>query len=277
MARYNVATMLLTVDIGNTNVTLGAFDGERLVASWRTATDAHRQADEYALQLQGLLPLKGVHVEDIDAVALCSVVPPLTSIFDEVARALFHDAPLIVGTGTKTGVRIMYDSPRDVGADRVVDAAAAYHIYGGPAIVVDFGTATVFDAISADGAYLGGSIFPGVSIASESLFLRTSQLRRVDFQAPPAAIGKNTVHAIQSGLVFGYAGVVEALVARFKRELEAPEATVIATGGLAALMAGHTAAIDIVDQDLTLQGLRLIHALNVDAAPFAPADLKGQL
>jgi type III pantothenate kinase len=258
--------MLLTIDIGNTNVTMGAFDGAKLVASWRTATLTRRQSDEYAFQIQGLLPMKGVSPGGITDVALCSVVPPLSGVFEEVVRSVFGVRPLIVGAGTKTGVRIQYDSPRDVGADRIVDAAAAYHLYGGPAIVVDFGTATVFDAISQDGTYLGGSIFPGLNIAAESLFLQTSQLRRVDFQAPPTAIGKNTVHAIQSGLVFGYTGVVEALVHRFKQELQAPEATVIATGGLATLIAAQTLCIAIVDQELTLKGLQLIHRLNTGPA-----------
>ena len=254
--------MLLTIDIGNTNVTLGAFDGERLAASWRVATDTYRQADEYALLLSGLLPMKGIGIRDVTEVAMCSVVPPLTGVFEETARNLFGVRPLVVGAGTKTGIRIVYDSPRDVGTDRVVDALAAYHIYGGPAIVVDFGTATVFDAVSADGAYLGGAIFPGVSISAESLFQHTSQLRRVDLQAPPNAIGKNTVHAIQSGLMYGYAGLVEAMVARFKDELGAPDAAVVATGGLAPLIASLAPSIGIVDEDLTLQGLRLIYGMN---------------
>ena len=258
--------MLLTVDIGNTNVTMGAFSGDELVASWRTATDTQRQADEYALQLQGLLPMKGISVDAITKAAICSVVPPLTSVFEEVLITLFGVQALVVGTGTKTGVRIRYDSPRDVGADRVVDAAAAYHLYGAPCIVVDFGTATVFDAISSDGTYLGGAIFPGINIAAESLFQHTSQLRRVDLQAPPSAIGKNTVHSIQSGLVLGYAGLVESMVARFKQELDAPDAVVVATGGLAPLIAGQAPSITMVDEDLTLQGLRLMHLLNESPA-----------
>ena len=254
--------MLLALDIGNTNVTAGVFDGDRLVASWRLATDAHRLTDEYALQLRELLPMKGVSVDDIRDVAMCSVVPQLTGVFAEAARVLFGTSPLIVGAGTRTGVRILYDSPRDVGADRIVDAAAAYHLYGGPAIVVDFGTATVFDAISEDGAYLGGSIVAGLQIALEALYQQTSQLRQIEMAAPPSAIGKNTVHSMQSGFVFGYAGLVETMVGRFKGEMEAPGATVVATGGLADLMASEVSVIDVVNQELTLQGLRHIFTLN---------------
>ncbi|MCH8974288.1 MAG: type III pantothenate kinase [Chloroflexi bacterium] len=256
--------MLLTLDIGNTNVTAGVFDGDTLAASWRLATDAHRLTDEYALQLRDLLPMKGVRVEDVREVAICSVVPQLTSVFDEVARVLFGAEALVVGTGTRTGVRILYDNPRDVGADRIVDAAAAYHLYGGPAIVVDFGTATVFDAISADGAYLGGSIVAGLNIAAEALYQQTSQLRRIEMVAPPTAIGKNTVHAMQSGFVFGYAGLVDTIVGRFKGEMEAPNATVVATGGLAQVIADEASAIDVVNQELTLHGLRHIFALNAE-------------
>jgi type III pantothenate kinase len=257
--------MLLAVDIGNTNITLGVFDGERLAARWRLETDARRQSDEYALQLQGLLPLKGMRVDDVDAVAVCSVVPPLTAGLVAVCRTLFGTEPLVVGAGTRTGVRVQYDPPRDVGTDRVVDAAAALAHHGGPAIVVDFGTATVFDAISADGTYLGGAIAPGLDVAAESLFQRTAQLRRVELAAPPTAIGRNTVHAMQSGFVYGYAGLVEAMVRRFRAEMNEPSARVIATGGLATLMEELVEAIDVVDQDLTLRGLRHIHTLNAPA------------
>lgn len=272
--------MLLALDIGNTNVTAGAFDGERLVASWRLSTDARRMADEYALQFQGLLPMKGVRPEAISSVCLCSVVPPLTGVFQQMARTLFGGEPLVVGAGTRTGVRVLYDNPRDVGADRIVDAAAAFHYYGAPVIVVDFGTATVFDAISADGSYLGGAIAPGLIVAAEALFLNTSQLRRVELQAPKTAIGKNTVHSMQSGLVLGYTGLVEGMVRRFKDELGpalaqtgAPAAKVVATGGLAGLMAEHTSVIEVVDMDLTLRGLNYIHGLNTPGlgAGSAPA------
>ena len=255
--------MLLAIDIGNTNVTAGVFDGELLLASWRLATDPRRLADEYALQLRGLFPLKGVSPEQVDQVAVCSVVPPLTGVFQEAVRTLFGVEAMVVGAGTRTGVRVQYDSPRDVGADRVVDAAAAAHFYGAPAVVVDFGTATVFDAIGADGSYLGGAIAPGLTVAAESLFLSTSQLRRVELAAPDTAIGKSTTHSMQSGLVLGYIGLVEGMVRRFKDEMGAPQAKVVATGGLAHLMAQHTTVLDVVDEDLTLRGLQYIHALNM--------------
>jgi type III pantothenate kinase len=254
--------MLLALDIGNTNITVGVFDGERLAASWRLSTDAHRLPDEYALQLKSLLPMKDVDPAAIDGVAICSVVPPLTGVFQEATRMLFGCEPLVVGAGTRTGVRIQYDNPRDVGADRVADAAAAFSLYGGPCIVVDLGTATVFDAISADGTYLGGSITVGMGVAAESLHVSTSQLRRVELTAPETAIGKNTVHAMQSGLIFGYVGVVAELVCRFKEEMASPNATVVATGGLASILAPHTDAFDVVNEELTLVGLRLIHAMN---------------
>ena len=253
--------MLLAVDIGNTNVTLGLFEGDALAASWRLSTDPRRLADEYALQLSQLLPMKGVKPGEVREAALCSVVPPLTGVFAQAVADLFGVEPLIVGAGVRTGVRIRYDNQHDVGADRVVDAAAAYHFYGAPAIVVDFGTATVFDAISADGAYLGGAIAPGLDLAADALFRGASLLRRVEMAPPPAAIGKNTTHAMQSGLVLGYAGLVETMVERFRRELNAP-ATVIATGGLANTMAAQTSAIDVVDEHLTLRGLAHVFALN---------------
>lgn len=257
--------MLLALDIGNTNVTVGAFDSERIVATWRLATEAHRQADEYALQLKEMLPMKGVAVEAIDGIALCSVVPQLTGVFQEACTFLFGVEPLTVGVGTRTGVRIRYDNPRDVGADRVADAAAAYHLYGGPCIVVDLGTATVFDAISAEGEYLGGAIALGLGVAAEALYSATSQLRRVELTAPSTAIGKNTVHSIQSGLIFGYVGLIGEMVRRYKIEMDAPNATVIATGGLAQVIAGQTDLFDSVNEELTLHGLRLIHSLNVES------------
>ena len=261
--------MLLAVDIGNTNVSVGVFEGERLAASWRLASDAQRTADEYALELQGLLPMKGVAVDQVRDVVMCSVVPPLTGVFQEALQSLCGAEALVVGAGTRTGVQVLYDNPRDVGADRVADAAGAYRCYGGPAIVVDFGTATVFDAISADGAYVGGAIAPGLNTAAESLYLTTSQLRRVELARPKTAIGKSTVHSLQSGLVLGYIGLVEAMVRRFKEELDAPEARVIATGGLASLMARETSAIDIVDEELTLRGLQYIYTLNATGVASA--------
>jgi type III pantothenate kinase len=261
-----MARMLLAIDIGNTNVTLGVFAGERLVATARVATEPGRMADEYGLTLSQILPAKGVAVDQIDAVAMCSVVPPLTPTFVGLCTEFFGVEPLVVGAGVRTGVRVLYDNQRDVGADRIADAAAAFHLYGGPAIVVDFGTATVFDAISAEGDYIGGAIAPGITVAADSLFHSTSQLRRVELVRPEAAIGKNTVHSLQSGLVLGYSELVKGMVRRFADELGASpdkkSPKVIATGGLAELIQAETGVFDVVDPDLTLTGLRIIHDLN---------------
>ena len=253
--------MLLVVDIGNTNITLGVYRGEDLIGNWRLGTEPERLADEYGVLIPGLLAHAGIQPLDLQGVALASVVPPLTRVFEQFCHSYVRIEPLVVDAGTKTGVRIRYDNPREVGADRVVDAAAVQHLYGGPACVVDFGTATTFDAISADGDYLGGAIAPGIQIAAEALTRRTAKLPRVDLVRPPRTIGTNTVHSIQSGLWFGYIGLVEGMVARFKAELGG-RCKVVATGGLAELIASETSVIEIVDPWLTLKGLRLIYQLN---------------
>ncbi|MDP6454627.1 MAG: type III pantothenate kinase, partial [SAR202 cluster bacterium] len=206
-------------------------------------------------------PLRGVSPESVKAIALCSVVPPLTPSFVQLCKDYFDTEPLEVGAGTKTGIRVKYDTPRDVGADRIVDAAAALAIYGGPAIVVDLGTATVFDAVTNTGDYLGGAIAPGIQIAADSLYHTTAQLRRVELTAPPFAIGKNTVHSLQSGLVLGYAELVKGMVRRFDEELGG-NSKVVATGGLASVVASDVGLFDAIDPDLTLTGLRLIHEMN---------------
>ncbi len=253
--------MLLAIDIGNSMVTLGVFNGERLDTTLRVATDTRRLADEYGLLIVNLLNLNGVEPSRIDSICMCSVVPPLTAVFDEVCRSYFGIQPFTVSAGVRTGLQIMYDNPRDVGSDRIVDAVAAKHLYGQPVIVVDFGTATVFDAVSRDGVYLGGAIAPGINIAAEALFLNTSQLRRVELVAPKSAIGQNTSTSLQSGLVFGYAGLVEGMVARFKEELD-HDAKVIGTGGLAGIISQETEIFDAINPDLTLIGLRLIYDMN---------------
>jgi len=242
-------------------VNLGVFDGETLVANLRVSTDARRSSDEYGLMIRDLLALNGVERSTITDVCMCSVVPPLTGIFEEVSETYFHIKPLSITAGVKTGLQISYDNPRDVGADRIVDAVAAINLYGKPVIIVDFGTATVFDAISKDGIYLGGAIAPGINVAAEALFLNTSQLRRVELVAPKSAIGQNTSTALQAGLVLGYAGLVTGLVERFKNEL-GPEAKVIGTGGLATIISKEADVFDDINQDLTLIGLRMIYNMN---------------
>jgi type III pantothenate kinase len=253
--------MLLTIDIGNTNLTLGLYQGKELGPRWRLATVHDRMPDEYALQFLGLLSHASYRPQDISGICLASVVPPLTGKVVEACQRYFDQDPLVVDTGVKTGVRIRYEDPRAVGADRVADAVAVQQLYGGPACVVDFGTATTFDGISKEGDYLGGAIAPGIGIAAEALFLRTAKLPRVELKRPPTAIGRNTVHAMQSGLLFGYASLVEGMVSRFRSEL-GPEMKVIGTGGLADVLAKETPVLKIIAPWLTLDGLRIIWDLN---------------
>lgn len=253
--------MLLAIDIGNTTIAFGIFDEEMMRATWSIATDIHRTSDEYAVLLLNLLPREGITFADVDNVIICSVVPPLEPIFEKLSEQYFGVMPLIVGPGMKTGVRICTDNPREVGADRVVNAAAAHRLYEGPVIVIDFGTATTFDAISAEGDYLGGAIAPGIGISSEALFERASKLPRIELIAPQHAIGTNTVATMQSGIIFGYVGLVESLVRRIREELGG-KAWVVATGGLADVIAKETKVVDVVNPHITLYGLRLIHELN---------------
>jgi len=253
--------MLLCVDIGNTNIVMGLYSGEELLTHWRISTDHQRMPDEYGMLLMDLLAHQGFKLQEIDGIALASVVPPVTDTFTEMLRYYLTPKPFIVDSGVKTGVAIRYDNAHEVGADRVVNAAAAYTLYGGPACIVDMGTATTFDALSAKGEYLGGAIAPGVRVAAEALFQRTAKLPRIDLQRPKKAIGTNTVDSMRSGILFGYVGLVEGMVARFRREL-GPGMHVIATGGLAGVIAEETKVIEVVDVWLTLKGLRLIYEMN---------------
>jgi type III pantothenate kinase len=253
--------MLLAIDIGNTDTTLGVFEGEELRATWHLATSIRRMADEYAAILFNLLQQQGLEIADIKAVALCSVVPPLTTTFVDLSQRYFNTPPLVVGAGVKTGVRIRMDNPREVGADRIADAAAAHHLYGGPVIIIDLGTATTFGIISKDGDYIGGIIATGIATAAEALFTRTAQLPRVELAHPKHVIGTNTVAAVQSGIIYGYASLVEGMLARIQKEL-GEKAKVVATGGYAKLIADETAVIDVVNPNLTLIGLKLIYEMN---------------
>ena len=253
--------MLLAIDIGNTNIMLGLYDGDELGPHWRISTNHERMPDEFAMQLVSLLQFADVGLDRIDGVVIASGVPILTSRWTEVCRDYLTCEPLVVTAHHKTGITIRYDNPDAVGADRIVDAAAAYHRYGGPVCIVDFGTATTFEAITAAGEYLGGAIAPGIGVAADALAQRAAKLPKVDIMRPPSVIGGNTVHAMQSGLFFGYVGLVEGMVARFKAEL-GQETKVIGTGGLAPLIAGGTDVIDIIAPWLTLDGLRLIYTMN---------------
>ena len=253
--------MLLCIDIGNTNIVMGLYREDELLTHWRISTDHQKMPDEYGMMLLNLMALCELSPKDVDGVALASVVPPVTDVFGEMLREYLNLVPLVVGSGVKTGVAIRYDHPREVGAFRVVNAAAAYRLYGGPACIVDFGTATTFDALSAKGEYLGGAISPGIRVAAEALFQRTAKLPRIDLQRPSKAIGSNTVDAMRSGILFGYVGLVEGMVSRF-RDVLGPDMRVIATGGLATVISKETDAIQFVDQWLTLKGLKLIYELN---------------
>jgi len=261
--------MLLAIDIGNTNIVVGAFDGEHLRANWRVATDASQTADEYAVLLSGLLAFAGLSMRDMSAVCLASVVPALSTTFEELSTRYCDVAPIVVGPGIRSGVKILYENPREVGADRIANAVATYHLYGGPAIVIDFGTATTFDALSADGEYLGGAIAPGLTIAAEALFRNAARLYRVELKRPKGVIGRNTGASVQSGLIYGYVGLIEGLVERFKSEMG--PARVIATGGLSEVIAAESPSVEIINPLLTLEGLRLIYDLNRELADVKPA------
>ena len=253
--------MLLTIDLGNTNLTIGLYDGETLTNHWRLATDSSRMPDEYGLQLLGLLTNAGRTPADLTGVCLSSVVPQLTGRVIQASREFLHQEPLVVDTGVKTGIRIRYEDPKAVGSDRVADAVAVMHAYGGPACIIDFGTATTFNALTKEGDYLGGAIAAGINLAAEALFTRAAKLPRIDLQRPPSVIGRNTIHAMQSGLIYGYVSMVEGMVGRFRAEL-GQEAKVIATGGLAEIVARETPVIQIIAPWLTLDGLRLIWEMN---------------
>jgi type III pantothenate kinase len=258
--------MLLTADVGNTEIVLGVFEGTELTHTWRSSTRPERTSDELALLLSGFLEHRDLDLRrDITGMCIASVVPDVTGQFREMAASYLSHEPLIVGPGMKTGVSVVTDNPREVGADRVVNTLAAFTLYGGPSIVVDFGTGTNFDVISAAGEFLGGVIAPGLQISASALFGRTARLTRVDLQAPRSPVGRSTVEAIQSGLIYGTAGEVDGIVERIRAELDAPDATVIATGGLAPVVIPHCRTIDHFAPWLTLHGLRLVYEKNVDA------------
>jgi type III pantothenate kinase len=253
--------MLLVIDVGNTNVSYGVFDGTHLLHHVRSESARARTADEYAALVRQLLILRDVKHTQIASAIIASVVPTLTDTMIEVVRRAFGREPLLVGPGIKTGMPILYENPREVGADRIVNAVAAYEWARAGVIVVDFGTATTFDCVTPKGEYLGGVITPGVQISAEALFARAARLHRVDLALPPKVVGRNPVHSMQSGLVYGHAGLVDGLCGRLKREL-GYACRVVATGGLAKLIAPQTEAIEHVDDDLTLTGLRILYERN---------------
>lgn len=252
---------LLAVDIGNTNIHCGLWRGGRWEHAWRAHTVASKMADEYAVLLNSFLDMAGLSYSAIGGVAIGSVVPRLTTAFVELSERYLHLDPLVVTHATNTGVTVAIDQPEQAGADRIINSAAVMALYGGAAIVIDFGTATTFDVVSADGAYQGGAIAPGINLAHDALVSRAARLHKIDLAPPPSPIGKNTAHAMQSGIFLGYVALVEGMVARLKAVMGG-EVKVIATGGLAPVFQRQTAVIDLIAPELTLDGLRLIYELN---------------
>ena len=253
--------MLIVFDIGNTQTVIGVFSGAKLLADWRLATDRRKTIDEYGILIKSLFKDGNLEIDRVKAGVISSVVPPVTGIFENVAIKYFSVTPLMVGPGVKTGLAFKYENPREVGADRVVNAVAAIKLYQPPLIVVDFGTATTFCAIASNGEYQGGAVAPGLGISSEALFHKTAKLPRIEIEKPKSIIGRNTIHAMQAGLFYGYLGLVEGIISRMKREMGC-NPQVVATGDFAGLIGESTKMIDEVEPDLTLHGLRFINELN---------------
>lgn len=254
--------MLLAIDLGNTNIKYGVFDGDKLVASFRVSSRISRTADEYGSVLVGLLSDRGISKSDIDGIIFSSVIPALNYTICHMCEYFFNISPLIVGPGIKTGLNIKADNPREVGADIIVNSVSAYNKYGGPIVVIDFGTATTFDVINEKGELLGVIIAPGIKASLEGLSTKTAQLPMVELDAPKTVLGKNTKHAMQAGVIFGFAGLVDNIIKKIKREIKIQDIKVVATGGLGEIIANESNSISVVDRTLTLNGLKIIYELN---------------
>lgn len=250
--------MLLAVDIGNTNIALGVFDGKDLIQHWKIRSEQQKTSDEYEIILLNLLSIAHLEAKSIRSVIISSVVPPLTPVFQSLSQEFLNINSLVVGPGLKTGMSILYENPQDVGADRVVASVAAFDKYGGPAIIVDFGTATTFDVISEDGEYLGGAIAPGIQIAAEALYLKTAKLPRIEIKKPKSAIGRTTVTSMQSGLYFGYIGLISNIIDEISNEL-GEDIKIIATGSFASQICPDLVSIEYLEPFLVLEGLRIVH------------------
>lgn len=257
--------MILVLDVGNTNIVLGVYDNNNLICDWRLSTDSRKTADEYGIQVTQLLFQSKIEIDRIEGVIISSVVPNIMYSLEHMIRKYFKVSPIVVGPGVKTGINIKYDNPKEVGADRIVNAVAAHELYNKPLIIIDFGTATTFCAVRKNGDYLGGTICPGIKIASDALFERAAKLPRVELTKPGSVICKNTVMSMQAGIIYGYIGQVEYIVAKMKKEMEELGETnplVVATGGLAKLISSEAKCIDKIDSYLTLEGLRIIYEKN---------------
>lgn len=254
--------MILVVDVGNTHIVLGVFEGKELLASWRLSTEKERTADELGMLLLSLFSHGKLNAENVGAVIISSVVPPIMYTLEHSIKKYFKIEPIVIGPGTKTGINIRCQNPKEVGADKIVNAVAGYEIYGGPLIIVDMGTATTFCAISAKGEYLGSVICPGIKISAEALYQKASKLPRIDLVKPECVIGKNTISSMQSGIFYGYVGQIDYLVKRIKNEMQEQTVKVIATGGLARLISEECKSINEVNSTLTLEGLRIVFERN---------------
>lgn len=254
--------MLLVFDIGNSNIVLGTYEGKKLAHHWRISTDRQKTGDEYGMLINDLFRFQGIRMSDVDAIIISSVVPPLVVPLVKMCERYFCHRPLVVGPGMKTGIKLKYENPREIGSDRIVNTVGAFEQYGGPLIVVDIGTATTFDVVDKNGDYLGGVIAPGIGISTEALFSRTAQLPRVAFVTPKTVVGRNTVSGMQSGIIYGFVGQIDEICRRIKAEMN-QKMKVVATGGLAQMIANESGQIEVVDTFLTLTGLRVLYERNI--------------